>query len=262
MPHQERNPIDRIRWAISQVPEKMQPYIFAVASAYRPDNATRQITSILESRFGLKFTDTELTRAAQATRTLAMMRRDNFGDYCKLLGELRQENIQAKLWKLGSGQTVVDRQDSHLTPEVIEVLSAVTPTIFVEQGKNFINHSHNFRQTIGTTICVTTGPRDRIVFACRKNRPDGHTRFVENRNPEPTSWVTIGLKLLDDGTYQIRTAYCGEKAPPEPWDKYVRNKSKEWRASKDFWSSHALIWNPELIIDGTRTSNPPPEWRW
>ena len=106
----------------------------------------------------------------------------------------------------------------------------------------------DFDHIVGETTCVVTGPGDQIIFSQRPKR-FGLTRFVMNRKPEPSCSVVVILKKADYGDdYVLITAFVGEKAEPEPWDRNATEKSLA------FWSTHALVWGSEPVVPGTETS--------
>ncbi len=153
--------------------------------------------------------------------------------------------------KLKSGEDVVDRYQSHLHASVLDVLPEALEKIN-SKGRTFIVEEVRFDRIIGESTCVVTGPDDVIVFAQRPKR-FGLTRFVKNRQPEPSSSVVVILKTADEqpGTFILVTAFIGELAEPEPWDR------KATQNSRKFWSEHALIWGSEPVIPGTETETCP-----
>ena len=196
---------------------------------------------------------------AKGVRWLSILRQEEgeqaFKEVCEQLlvaAGLRQSavpssaNIRKGQWQLGSGEQVVDRADSHIHSGVQPFLAAAFASIN-SQGHGFIAEDVDFGINIGQIICVETQPGDGIVFAQRVGRA-GLSRFVRNRQPEPTSYVAVVLKQIPDGSYELRSAYLGQLSQPEPWDKYATKESLE------FWLKHALCWGYEQIIAGTETT--------
>ena len=107
----------------------------------------------------------------------------------------------------------------------------------------------NFPQIIGQTICVSTNENDEVFYAIREGRL-GHTRFVLNRKPKDTKFITIILRKLPD-YYQIISCYLGNVAKPEPWDEYALPDDLV------FWENHALIFGEENIIVDSKTKTCP-----
>ncbi len=138
---------------------------------------------------------------------------------------------------------VVDRYRSHIHEGVKDLLPKAIGQIAVN-GRDFLVEEIDFGRVVGETICVATGPGDEIVYAKRPKR-FGPTRFVKNRRPEPTTKMVVILKKGDDGLYILITAFFGGKAEPEPWDRHAT------AASEQFWSSHALVWGSEEVVENT-----------
>ena len=101
--------------------------------------------------------------------------------------------------------------------------------------------------TLGMSDLVETDDNDEVVYAIRKNR-DRHMRFTKSRKPKPSSMVAISLTRLDDGSYDLYSAWLGPQTPPTPNSPIANEKSKP------FWSKHALVWGNQEIQPGTETS--------
>ncbi len=148
---------------------------------------------------------------------------------------------------LASGEAVIDRFNSHnhvgVSPLLPEALAKID-----SKGRQFLVEEVVFDHIIGETVCVATGPGDEIVYAKRPKRW-GLTRFVRNRKPEPCSAMTVILKRDDyEPYYVLITAFVGHRPEPEPWDRNANGNSRA------FWSSHALVWGCEEVIDYTITT--------
>lgn len=103
---------------------------------------------------------------------------------------------------------------------------------------------------LGESDLVETDDSDEVVYAIRKNR-DRHMRFTKSRKPEPSSMIAISLKRIDDGTFELYSAWLGPKTPPTP------NSPLANEESKPFWSKHALVWGNQEIQPDTETSKCP-----
>lgn len=157
------------------------------------------------------------------------------------------------LGKLKSGEAVVDRYNSHLHESVMPLLPEAFARV-ESAGRKFLVCELDFGRVVGESNCVATGPGDEIVFAKRPKRL-GLTRFVKNRQAEPTSFAVVILKTADGepGAYALVTAFIGQLAEKEPWDKNIQNANERQR-SLAFWNSHALVWGCEEVISGTETA--------
>lgn len=153
-------------------------------------------------------------------------------------------------WVLGSGQIVVDRFNSHLHESVTAVLPEALAKVSLS-GTQFAVEQVDFDRFVGVTTCVVTHEGDQIVYAQRPKR-FGLSRFVKNRQPESCKSVVVILKKAEDGDYFVLiTAFIGVRPEPEPWDRNTTPKSK------DFWSTHALVWDTEPVVPGTETYRKP-----
>lgn len=152
---------------------------------------------------------------------------------------------------LATGEDVFDRDPSHIhvgiTPEMLQyALSRVRP----EAGEERIKRTVDFGRIVGVSNCVQTQEGNEIVYARRLHR-GGLSRFVKNREPEPTSLLTLTVRRMSNGQYELRTAYIGGPGCVEPW---AANSQERLRESRSFWSRYALCWGSEPIIPGTETT--------
>ena len=161
---------------------------------------------------------------------------------------------ELRLVELGttkSGEKVFDRPSSHIhSDETVEKYLPLTLERIDSMKRDFIVEAIDFGEEIGVSKCVETKADDEIVYAVRPKRR-GPTRFVKNREGEPTSEFTVILKKVDQG-YIVITAFVGPLAEKEPWDPTATE------ASKVFWSNHALIWSSEEVLPGTEFPEPSP----
>ena len=140
---------------------------------------------------------------------------------------------------LGSNELVIDRHDSHahLKGEGLEIALFLIDS----EGRDYLVEQVDCGEVIGHARCVETGPQDSIVYGYRHGR-DGLTRFVLDREPEPTTNATAVLKRHEQlpGIMILISAWAGSKSQPEPWDENLRDMAS-LAASQAFWSNRALI---------------------
>lgn len=146
------------------------------------------------------------------------------------------------------GYYVVDRPYSHLHDGIKTILPVVIGSLIC-QNSSFVEQEVKYDDAIGYTTCVTIYDTDELRYAKREGR-EGHTKFVLNREPEPTNSITIFLKKTND-FYTIITAYFGRKGEVEPWD------CRATDASRKFWEGHALIYGSETIDENSITEECP-----
>lgn len=151
------------------------------------------------------------------------------------------------LGKLGSGQVVFDRPNSHLHKDILGILEEALLKINLKD-ENYQEVELDLGRVMGRTDCVETNDSDQIVYAKRRGRK-GYSRFVKNRKSEDSSKIVIVLKKAkEENCYLLVTAFIGSFPGPEPWDPNATMQSKK------YWSSHALIWNSTEIDPKTETS--------
>ena len=163
-------------------------------------------------------------------------------------------------YKLGSGEIVRDRPNSHLhesvKPFLVETFARLS-----SGGRSFIREEVPFASDIGVCNCVKTsrGDEGNIVYAVRPGR-GGYTRFVKERPADPCDSVVVMLKRTDGDSYVIVTAFIGwlSRTVHEPWD-----RDADLDRSLNFWLGHdddapgvghALVWGSEPVIPGTETT--------
>ena len=147
------------------------------------------------------------------------------------------------------GYNVYDRSDSHFHFEcgiTLELLKKALDKMYAN-GSTFIKKEIHFRNTIGFCNCVKTKPNDEIIMVYRKGR-SGQTPMVKGRSPEPSNILTVILRkdMEQKNSYVLISCFIGGDSFREPWDKGIKT-DEERKQSKDFWSSHALLYNPNLV---------------
>lgn len=148
----------------------------------------------------------------------------------------------------------VDVNSSHASthlqdsPELIGQIKSIL--IRTEVSGDNVAFQTDIDTAIGKSDLVETSDKDEIIYAKRKNR-DIYTRFVKNREPVDTNFVTIILHKREDEDYNLFSAWVGPLVPPFPGDKMEHPDSKE------FWSNHALVWGNQEIQPGTETTKQP-----
>lgn len=150
------------------------------------------------------------------------------------------------------GYKVYDRLDSHLHKEgglTKELLKRAISKIYLN-GKIFKVKVIHFNKIIGMTNCVKVSEKDKenIIMVYRKGR-QGLSCMVKNRICEPSSDLTIIVRKEKnmENHYTLISAFFGESSEPEPWDKSLQMNPEALERSKIFWSTHALVYNPDLI---------------
>lgn len=165
---------------------------------------------------------------------------------------LKSEKIP-HLGKLDSGQKVYDRPKSHLSYDQENYKELLTSTLsnIEADNRDFIVHTKKFPSLIGTTLCLKTGSdsNEQITYAIRKGRK-GYSRFIRGKTPEASDEFTVILKKVEDD-YLLISAFVGPQADREPWDPYADE------GARNFWNTHALVWDPDGVDLRTITNTCP-----
>ena len=148
------------------------------------------------------------------------------------------------LGRLATGERVYDRSPSHIHAGAQQYLPEVLGSIRSRHRQTIVQ-VNEYSQPVGVTSCVATRAGDKILFARRKGRR-GVSRFVKNRRPMPTCFLTVILRRTRRGDYEVSKAYFGEPAPMEPW-----GNPRPSRKSQEFWKAHAFAWGAEPIVRGS-----------
>ncbi len=120
----------------------------------------------------------------------------------------------------------------------------------IEATENHIRINIDMNEDVGTTDLVETTDQDEIIYAKRPLRKT-YSKFVKNKLPKLTSWITIDLRKSDKNEYDLYTAFVGRLTPSFPGGDYLPEQSLE------FWSKHALVWGSQEIEPGSETSECP-----
>ena len=160
------------------------------------------------------------------------------------------------LGKLANGEYVWEKIDgSHLDQhaDVRPLVGEALRQIRVSKDQDRFGTTVDLGRILGTQSCVTTGEGDEIVYMMRIKDDGsparaGFIRFVLNREPEPSSCVTVLAERDEETrTWILLTAWVGQLAEKEPWDETCDDE--EYTAACQFWANHALC------DDGTNPVN-------
>jgi hypothetical protein len=151
--------------------------------------------------------------------------------------------------KTADGYKIYDRLNSHIHKEGMQKQQLIAEAIskIYANGINFKKEIVFFDRNIGLKHCVPTSDEDEIIMVYRKGR-EGKTPIVLNKEPIPCKELTVIIKAMPDtpDSYILITAYVGGESTREPWDKGITSEEERLECEK-FWSTHALIYNQDLI---------------
>ncbi len=148
----------------------------------------------------------------------------------------------------------VDMKESHASthfahhPKLFGFVKKTIPTI--ELTSDIVRIDRDMGEPVGTTDLVETNDTDEIVYALRPLRTQ-YSRFVKNKEPQLTNWITIDLRKSGEDKYDLYTAYVGKITPSFPGGNILPEQSSA------FWSKHALVWGSQEVEPGTETTECP-----
>ena len=160
------------------------------------------------------------------------------------LFDLAKEEGRTHLGNLQDGTPVFSKLGSdHLVnhQDVIPFLE----TAFEQTNPNEFNGPNlakqiEFGRLLGVSTCVETSDEDEVLYARKKGRKFGCSRFVKNREGIPCESVVLILFRNPQGLTAFMTAYIGTLSPADPCTKSAWGQEEKCIA---FWKSHALIWD-------------------
>lgn len=149
---------------------------------------------------------------------------------------------------------IVNRSDSHINNDIKPLIKKALAKMLID-SKVFQEITVRFNRNIGYTNVVELKKSDKIFYAKRIGR-EGYSRFVSKAQPKKSPFFTIILlkSKTDANEYILITAYIGERAGPEPYDKNCLEKDKQ------YWMKLAFV--PKLVDYDKRTVTTRPLHYW
>jgi hypothetical protein len=133
-------------------------------------------------------------------------------------------------------------------PKLRAAVERALPTI--EATEDVMRVEVDAGEEVGTTDLVETTDEDEVIYALRPLRSQ-YSRFVKNKAPAPTSWITIDLRKSGEDEYNLYTAYVGRVVPSFPGGEIMPEQSRE------FWAKHALVLGTQELVPGSETTECP-----
>lgn len=135
-------------------------------------------------------------------------------------------------------------RNPHLLNLIEEAVDKLKPT-----GPN-IQLEYDMKRNVGYTEVVETNVDDAVFYA-RQLKGAGYTRFVKNGKTSQSQYITIILERDETGDYEVKNVWIGTFFPAVP------GEAGETAASKEFWATHAILYNGQPLIASTITKTCP-----
>jgi len=103
---------------------------------------------------------------------------------------------------------------------------------------------------IGKTDIVSTTDNDNIYYAM-PIKQTVYSRFAKNKYAQNSHKLSIILVKDPKGDYEVRDTWIGPLKPPFPGDDLATKDSKQ------YWETHALVHDAQIIQTKTITKNCP-----
>ena len=157
-----------------------------------------------------------------------------------------EEEKMEKILRDSSGAAVAvpEQTIEHLQahPEVGSVLEEAVSVVRFPRGE-FARLEARLGRVIGHDSLVAD--TESCLFALRKGREKA-SRVSLKRAPESKKVSLVAYWDEERELHVLIAAWVGILAPREPWDPNISSR-REFQESLNFWSSHALMWDPEVM---------------
>lgn len=158
------------------------------------------------------------------------------------------------------GGTVVISDDTqrHLKahPGIIDLLTEAIIKITLPTMPQQLQLQVDLGRTVGKSSLLETVQIEANTpcwFAKRRERL-GPSRVIPDINPAETSVISIIANAITSDRYKLVSAWYGGMAPKEPWDPDLADDPLSFQESLNFWSGHALAYDPEVMDEPFETT--------
>ena len=132
---------------------------------------------------------------------------------------------------------------------ILELIPEIASRVILPIDGGRLTCQISLERVVGQSSLIETqkiGLSETAWFAIRKYRMKA-SRVVPDAAPVDTEIVSIVADPVEKNTYELVTAWFGSFAPKEPWDPDMADNPSVYEESINFWCSHALVHDPELM---------------
>jgi hypothetical protein len=161
--------------------------------------------------------------------------------------------VQSTSYKTGCGGSIIltegvsDHLEAH--PGILDLIPEIASRVILPTDGSRLARQVSLGRVVGQTSLINTkkiGLSETAWFAVRKNRMKA-SRVVPDASPVDTDLVSIVANPVEKDSYELITAWYGGMAPKEPWDPDHADDPTAYEESINFWCSHALVHDPEVM---------------
>ena len=153
--------------------------------------------------------------------------------------------------KCGGSIHLTDSVKEHLEahPGILGLIPVIASRVILPIDGGRLTCQISLERVVGQSSLIETqkiGLSETAWFAIRKNRMKA-SRIVPDVASVDTEIVSIVANPVEKNSYELVTAWFGAMAPKEPWDPDLTDDPSAYEESINFWCSHALVHDPELM---------------
>ena len=170
------------------------------------------------------------------------------------------DTITNQILKTACGGTILvskkEREHLNAHNEIIDILPEVVKKIVLPFDTERLQLQVDLGKTVGRSSLLETVQIEANTpcwFAKRRERL-GPSRVITDINPAETSVISIIANAITSDRYELVSAWYGEMAPKEPWDPILADDPPAFKESINFWCSHALVHDSEVMDEPFETT--------
>lgn len=168
--------------------------------------------------------------------------------------DIRETDSQSKIiqsYKFKSHMEV--HRNDFAVPYTNLIQYAIDKGHFTNLSEDFIGMIIEFPFNVGYSLLCETSPDDAIVYAMRKNRYIYSKFTLDGKKKLINKCIFIlNRSYQKNNEYYLVTMFPGEYLVKEPEDRNIKDEL-ERQKMLEFWSNHALVFNPKDVDLETAT---------
>ena len=168
--------------------------------------------------------------------------------------------MKSKSYKTGcSGSIILTegvREHLEAHPGILDLIPEIASKVSLPTDGSRLACQTSLGSAVGQSSLINTkeiGLSEMAWFAVRKNRMKA-SRVVPDAGPADTDLVSIVANPVEQGSYELVTAWFGAMAPKEPWDPDLTDDPSAYEESINFWCSHALVHDLAVMDEPFRST--------
>ena len=148
------------------------------------------------------------------------------------------------------------REHLEAHPGILDLIPEIASRVTLPSDGSRLASQISLGRVVGQSSLINTkkiGLSETAWFAVRKNRMKA-SRVVPDAGPVDTDLVSIVANPVEQGSYELVTAWFGAMAPKEPWDPDLSDDPSVYEESINFWCSYALVHDLAVMDEPFRST--------